>query len=97
MFGASEIHGIVHPTASLEDNIRVEPGAVVGARAEIGRDTVIAAGAVIGEAVAIGRDCSIGANVQHPARAGRQPRDHSSRRLHRAGRLRLRHGSRRAT
>ena len=47
--------------------MRVEPGAVIGARAEIGRGTVISAGAVIGEAVAIGRDCVVGANavIQH--------------------------------
>jgi UDP-3-O-[3-hydroxymyristoyl] glucosamine N-acyltransferase len=47
--------------------VRVEPGAVVGARAEIGRGTVIGAGAVIGEAVAIGRECRIGPNatLQH--------------------------------
>jgi len=43
--------------------VRIEPGAVVGARAEIGRGTVISAGTVIGEAVAVGRDCSIGANA----------------------------------
>jgi UDP-3-O-[3-hydroxymyristoyl] glucosamine N-acyltransferase len=59
--------GTIHPDARLEDDVRIEPGAVIGAAAEIGRGTVIAAGAVIGEAVAIGRDCSIGANavVQH--------------------------------
>jgi UDP-3-O-[3-hydroxymyristoyl] glucosamine N-acyltransferase len=59
--------GTIHPEAALEDGVRVEPGAVVGARAEIGRGTVIAAGAVVGEGVAIGRDCYIGpqATVQH--------------------------------
>jgi UDP-3-O-[3-hydroxymyristoyl] glucosamine N-acyltransferase len=66
-FGKSELAGIVHPDACLEEGVRVEPGAVVGARAEIGRGTVIAAGAVVGEAVAIGRDCFVGANaaIQH--------------------------------
>jgi UDP-3-O-[3-hydroxymyristoyl] glucosamine N-acyltransferase len=62
-FGKSEIAGTVHPAASLEEGVRVEPGAVVGARAEIGRGTVISAGAVVGPAVAIGRDCYIGANA----------------------------------
>ncbi|MBA3516773.1 MAG: UDP-3-O-(3-hydroxymyristoyl)glucosamine N-acyltransferase [Rhizobiales bacterium] len=59
--------GTIHPEAHLESDVRVEPGAVIGARAEIGRGTVIAAGAVIAEAVAIGRDCHIGPNatIQH--------------------------------
>jgi UDP-3-O-[3-hydroxymyristoyl] glucosamine N-acyltransferase len=59
--------GTVHPEALLEEGVRVEPGAIVGARAEIGSGTVVSAGAVIGEAVAIGRDCFVGANavVQH--------------------------------
>lgn len=68
-YGEAEslIQGTVHPDARLEDGVRVEPGAVVGARAEIGRGTVISAGAVIGEAVAVGRDCRIGPNatLQH--------------------------------
>ena len=68
----------VHPDARLEDGVCVEPGAVVGARAEIGRGTVVAAGAIIGEAVAIGRDCFVGAQRRHPARADRQPGDHPS-------------------
>ena len=57
----------IHPDAILEADVRVEPGAVVGARAEIGRGTVIAAGAVVAEAVAIGRDCHVGpqATIQH--------------------------------
>ena len=61
------LQGIVHPEAILEDDVRVEPGAVIGARAEIGRGTVIAAGAVIAEAAAIGRDCYVGpqATIQH--------------------------------
>ena len=62
-FGPSQLAGTVHPQACLEEGVRVEPGAVVGARAEIGRGTVIAANAVVGEGVAIGRDCFIGANA----------------------------------
>lgn len=62
-FGATELAGTVHPEARLEDGVRVEPGAVVGARAEIGRGTIVSANAVIAEGVAIGRDCFIGANT----------------------------------
>lgn len=70
MFGprdASLIEGTVHPEARLEGDVRVEPGAVIGARAEIGSGTTIAAGAVIGAGVAIGRDCFVGSNatIQH--------------------------------
>jgi UDP-3-O-[3-hydroxymyristoyl] glucosamine N-acyltransferase len=64
---AAAVRATVHPEAILEQGVRVEPGAVVGARSEIGRGTVIAAGAVIAEAVAIGRDCHVGpqATIQH--------------------------------
>ena len=57
----------VHPTAKLEDGVRVEPGAVVGREAQIGRGTTVAAGAVVGYRVTIGRDCYIGpgASVTH--------------------------------
>ena len=57
----------IHPTAKLEDGVRVEPGAVVGREAQIGRGTTVAAGAVVGYRVTIGRDCYIGpcASVTH--------------------------------
>ena len=45
-------------TRGLRRGCAWSPAPSIGARAEIGRGTVIAAGAVIGEAVAIGRDCS---------------------------------------
>ena len=66
-FAADGQSGTVHPDARLEDRVRIEPGAVIGARAEIGSGTIVSAGAVIGEAVAIGRDCFVGANavIQH--------------------------------
>ncbi|HEX3710254.1 MAG TPA: UDP-3-O-(3-hydroxymyristoyl)glucosamine N-acyltransferase [Pseudolabrys sp.] len=51
----------VHKDARLEDGVTVEPGAVVGARAEIGSGSVVRANAVIGAGVRIGRDCVIGA------------------------------------
>jgi UDP-3-O-[3-hydroxymyristoyl] glucosamine N-acyltransferase len=54
------LKGVLHPDADLENDVRVEPGAVVGARAEIGRGTTIAAGAIVGPGVAIGRDCFVG-------------------------------------
>jgi UDP-3-O-[3-hydroxymyristoyl] glucosamine N-acyltransferase len=50
----------IHPTAKLEEGVRVEPGAVIGREAQIGRGTTVAAGAVIGYRVMIGRDCYIG-------------------------------------
>jgi UDP-3-O-[3-hydroxymyristoyl] glucosamine N-acyltransferase len=59
LFEGGGAFGTVHSQAKLEDHVRVEPGAVVGAHAEIGRGTLISAGAVVGEGVAIGRDCSI--------------------------------------
>lgn len=57
----------IHPSASLEEGVRVEPGAIVGPEACIGRGTLIAAGAVVGYRVHIGRDCYIGpsANLTH--------------------------------
>ncbi len=54
--------GGIHQSAELEDNVTVEPGAVVGPEARIGSGTVIAAGASIGYRVCIGRDCYIGPN-----------------------------------
>jgi UDP-3-O-[3-hydroxymyristoyl] glucosamine N-acyltransferase len=57
----------VHPSARLEADVRVEPGAIVGREARIGRGTVVAAGAVVGYRVTIGRGCYIGpgASVTH--------------------------------
>lgn len=53
---------VVHPTAWLEEDVVVDPLAVIGPDVEIGSGTVIGAGAVIGAGVRIGRDCSIGAS-----------------------------------
>lgn len=53
----------IHPTARLEANVIVDPGAVIGPEAEIGSGTVIGANAVIGPRVRIGRDAAIGANA----------------------------------
>jgi len=50
----------IHPSASLEVNVKVEPGAIIGREAQIGSDTTVAAGAVIGYRVTIGRGCYIG-------------------------------------
>ena len=50
----------VHPSAVIEENVRIEPGAIIGREAQIGRGTVVAAGAVVGYRVAVGRDCYIG-------------------------------------
>jgi len=53
----------IHPSAILEQDVIVEPGAIVGAEAQIGRGTTIAAGAVVGYRVHIGRDCYVGPNA----------------------------------
>jgi UDP-3-O-[3-hydroxymyristoyl] glucosamine N-acyltransferase len=53
----------VHHDARLEDQVVVDPGAVIGPRAEIGTGTTIGANAVIGPDVRIGRNCSIGPNA----------------------------------
>lgn len=57
----------VHPTARLEEGVQVEPGAVIGREAQVGRGTIVAAGALVGYRVTIGRDCYIGpgATVTH--------------------------------
>jgi UDP-3-O-[3-hydroxymyristoyl] glucosamine N-acyltransferase len=60
--GVSE-RATVHPTARLEDDVIVEPGAVIGAHAEIGTGTLIGPNAVIGPNVCIGRHCSVGAGT----------------------------------
>ncbi len=57
---SAPIGGPIHPTARIEDGVVIEPGAVVGAEAEIGRGTRIAANAVVGYRVTIGRDCFVG-------------------------------------
>lgn len=53
----------VHPTAELEDGVRLGAGVVIGAGARVGRDSVIGANSVIGPGVAVGRSCRIGANA----------------------------------
>ena len=53
----------VSPSARLEEDVTLEPGAIVSDHAEIGRGTRIGAGAVVGYGVAIGRDCSVGPNA----------------------------------
>ena len=57
----------VHPSARIEDDVVVEPGAVIGREAWIGRGSRIAAGAVVGYRVTVGRDSYIGpgASIVH--------------------------------
>jgi len=54
---------VIHPTACLEDEVTVDPLAVIGPDVEIGSGTIIGAGAVIAAGVKIGRDCNVGANT----------------------------------
>jgi len=53
----------IHPSAAIEEDVHIEPGAIVGREAQIGRGTTVAAGAVVGYRVAIGRGCYIGPNA----------------------------------
>ncbi|MGI9426103.1 MAG: UDP-3-O-(3-hydroxymyristoyl)glucosamine N-acyltransferase [Hyphomicrobiaceae bacterium] len=57
-----EVGQNVHPSAVLEEDVRVEPGAVIGAEAHIGSGSVIAAGTVIGYRTYVGRRCFVGPN-----------------------------------
>jgi UDP-3-O-[3-hydroxymyristoyl] glucosamine N-acyltransferase len=64
-FGNSGIaaSAVIHPTAHLEDDVTVEPLAVIGPGVAIGAGSVIGSGAVIGPQVRIGRDCDVGAGT----------------------------------
>lgn len=53
----------VHPTARLEEGVRIAPGAIIGPKAEIGAGTRLGPYAVVGRGVAIGRECEIGSHV----------------------------------
>lgn len=57
----------VHPSATLEADVTVEPGAVVGPNASVGSGSTICAGAVIAHDCQIGRQSYIGpgAQIQH--------------------------------
>ena len=54
---------VLHPTARLEDDVIVDPLAVIGPGVEIGTGSIIGSGAVIGPNVRIGRDCDVGAGT----------------------------------
>lgn len=53
----------IHPSAKMEEGVRVAPGAVIAAGAQIGTGTEIGPNAVIGPGVTIGRRCRIGAHA----------------------------------
>lgn len=57
---ATEGGRLVHPTAEIDKDVLVEPGAIIGREARIGSGTRIAAGAIVGYRVFIGRDCYLG-------------------------------------
>jgi UDP-3-O-[3-hydroxymyristoyl] glucosamine N-acyltransferase len=50
----------VDPSAELEADVVISPGAIIGPGVQIGRGTVIGPGAYVGPGVAIGRDGHIG-------------------------------------
>ena len=56
----------VDPSASLEEGVIVEPGAVIGPHVAIGRGTIVASHAVVGAHCRIGRDSyvGVGASIQ---------------------------------
>lgn len=54
---------VIHETAHLEDDVTVEPLAVIGQGVEIGSGTLVGSGAVIGPNVRIGRNCDVGAGT----------------------------------
>lgn len=60
-------HAFIDKMATLEDGVIVEPGAVIGAHANVGSGTIICAGAVVGHHCQIGRDSYVGARavLQH--------------------------------
>ena len=53
----------IHPSAVIEEGVRIETGAVIGEEVHIGRGSVVAAGATLGYRVYIGRDCYVGPNA----------------------------------
>jgi len=53
----------IHPSARLDENVRLAPGVVIGPGAEIGARTRVGPNAVIGRGVMIGRDCEVGAHA----------------------------------
>ena len=53
----------IHPSAQIENDVLLGPGAVIGAGVQIGAGTEIGANAVIGPGVTIGRRVRIGAGV----------------------------------
>ncbi|MGF1455830.1 MAG: UDP-3-O-(3-hydroxymyristoyl)glucosamine N-acyltransferase [Alphaproteobacteria bacterium] len=61
--GLSRHHDAVSCDAVLGENVRIGPGAVIGAGAEIGANSVVGPQAVIGPGVTIGRNCVVGAQV----------------------------------
>jgi len=61
--GDMGISSNIHPSATLEADVTVEPGAVIGREARIGQGTTIAAGCVVGYRVHVGRDSYIGPNA----------------------------------
>lgn len=66
-YDRGDYDGLVHPSAQLEEDVVIEPGAVIGREAQIGRGSRIAAGAVVGYRSMIGRNTYIGpgASVIH--------------------------------
>ncbi|HEY3638955.1 MAG TPA: UDP-3-O-(3-hydroxymyristoyl)glucosamine N-acyltransferase [Rhizomicrobium sp.] len=53
----------VHPSAKLDENVRLAPGVIIGPGTEIGAGTSIGPYTTISRGVTIGRDCEIGGHA----------------------------------
>ena len=60
---AAQTDPLVHPSAQIEDDVRLGHGVSIGAGARIGRGSSIGAYSVIGPGVVMGRNCRIGGHV----------------------------------
>jgi len=91
-FGTSGIaaSAIIHPTAHLEDDVVVDPLAIIGPGVEIGTGTVIGSGAVIGPNVRIGRELRRRRRYHDSICACRRQRPDSPGLSHRTGRFWIR-------
>lgn len=58
---------MIHASAIIDEDVTIEPGAVIGPEARIGAGTIVSAGAMIGYRCVIGRDSYVGpgASVMH--------------------------------
>jgi len=68
LFPAAVAEGIVHSSAVIGDNCRIDPSVSIGPHSTIGDNVTLDAGVVLGAGVIIERDCHIGAQTIMEAR-----------------------------